>query len=812
MQNADLGDYIRVVATTSDPDNTLAATATSAVTGAVGLDHWIAGSGNWTTAADWSLAAPPTSAQMADLDAAGIYTVTSSGTVTVAELISNPTATLNITGGTFTVTNFEGQGPLVLSGGTLNIGSSTDTVTSFTLSGGTLTESGTLTVSGATNFSGTATVTGSGTGTIIADGGAAFSNNFIVVTLSGETLDLYGTNTWSGSAPKINLNSGSSLVIESGATFTDTTGGQPSLIQSTAGTAGTVTNEGTYVLDNNLTSAIAVAFNNDGIVNVEAGTLNLAAGGTDVGATYEGAGTIEFSASHTLNSTSSITSHALFSGGTTTVNGSYDALGTAVSAGTANLDGTVTSLGAVDISAGTLNLNGTSTNATSFTLSGGTLTESGTLTVSGATNFSGTATVTGSGTGTIVADGGAAFSNSFIVVTLSGETLDLYGTNTWSGSAPEINLNSGSSLVIESGATFTDTTGGQPSLIQSTAGTAGTVTNEGTYVLDNNLTSAIAVAFNNTGIVNVEAGVLKLTGGLTNNGELEVSGGKIDVTTAVTGSGGTVSVTGGGTAEFDGAFNQNASFTGSGALLLSAADSGTIGGFGSGDVLDLINIAYAAGDYAVWSQGAGTLQLFASGGGSPLETLNLSGTYTTANFTVVGDGGGGTSGHAEVTFATQPPVLGGATSTTVTQDSLATLGATDTASSSVDALGNVTITGLPGDLTQGDFNGGSYTPGTNGATGSWIGSAQAFNALAFTVSEAGEFTLDISTATVGAATPATEDYTLIVSSAQSGADNWIATTGDWNTDGDWSSSARCPARTPRPPSVAPVIRRLAMRP
>ena len=35
LQNTDLGDYIRVVATTSDPDNTQTATATSAVTGAV---------------------------------------------------------------------------------------------------------------------------------------------------------------------------------------------------------------------------------------------------------------------------------------------------------------------------------------------------------------------------------------------------------------------------------------------------------------------------------------------------------------------------------------------------------------------------------------------------------------------------------------------------------------------------------------------------------------------------------------------------------------------------------------------------------
>jgi hypothetical protein len=72
------------------------------------------------------------------------------------------------------------------------------------------------------------------------------------------------------------------------------------------------------MLDNGLTGQIAVAFNNDGIVNVESGTLNLAGGGADVGATYEGSGTADFSAAHTLDSTSSITSHAQFGGGTVT--------------------------------------------------------------------------------------------------------------------------------------------------------------------------------------------------------------------------------------------------------------------------------------------------------------------------------------------------------------------------------------------------------------------------------------------------------------------------------------------------------------
>ena len=89
-------------------------------------DNWTggAGDGNWSTPGNWDKGVP-TSTMTADLDAAGTYTVSSSGTVTIAGLISTSTATLDITGGTFTVTNFEGQGPLILSGGTFNIGSST---------------------------------------------------------------------------------------------------------------------------------------------------------------------------------------------------------------------------------------------------------------------------------------------------------------------------------------------------------------------------------------------------------------------------------------------------------------------------------------------------------------------------------------------------------------------------------------------------------------------------------------------------------------------------------------------------------------
>ena len=102
-------------------------------------------------------------------------------------------------------------------------------------------------------------------------------------------------------------------------------------------------------------------FNNSGTVNVQSGTLNLSGGGTDVGASYTGAGTIQFSGgTRTLDAASSITAaNAIFSGGTTTINGTYNVSGTTtVSGGTATLAGTLSSLGnALIISSGTLSLN-----------------------------------------------------------------------------------------------------------------------------------------------------------------------------------------------------------------------------------------------------------------------------------------------------------------------------------------------------------------------------------------------------------------------------------------------------------------------
>ena len=218
-------------------------------------------------------------------------------------------------------------------------------------------------------------------------------------------------------------------------------------------------------------------------MNVTSGsTLNLSGGGTDVGAVYAGAGTIEFGGgTRTLDATSSITGNALFAGNATTfttVNGGVGTGLMTITAGTATFNGTVTTGG--------------------LTQSGGELNGTGTLTVTGtgpvpASNFSGG---TQSGSGTTLAQNGATFSSTGFGLD-GGRTLQLGGASTTSGASVQINLNSinpntsvsdagSGTLTILSGATFTDETTGGLTIFATNHGTGDTgvtaaVNNAGTF-------------------------------------------------------------------------------------------------------------------------------------------------------------------------------------------------------------------------------------------------------------------------------------------------------------------------------------------
>ena len=146
-------------------------------------------------------------------------------------------------------------------------------------------------------------------------------------------------------------------------------------------------------------------------------------------------------------------------------------------------------------------------------------------------------------------------------------------------------------------------------------------------------------------------------------------------------------------------------------------------------------------------------ELALNAGGAEMATLTV-----TATASDVLGASASVSETISLTVNPAPPVLGGATSATVNEGGLVTLGATDTAAFNDDTLGNVTITGLPGDLNQATFSAGTYAA----FTGTWVGTAAQFNALTFDAGGAGTSNLSISATTSGATAPTTENYTLTV--------------------------------------------------
>ena len=610
------------------------------------------------------------------LDAASSVTVAnaifSSGTTTVNGTY-NVSGTTTVNGGTATLAGtLSGLGnALIVSSGTLSLNTSNASVATLTQSGGSLNGSGTLTVSGLSTLSGGRE---SGGGTTIAAGGAAFSSTGFSLD-GGRTLQLGGTSTATGASVQIQLNGGTDpgsgiLTIGSGATFNDqTTSSGLSIIANNfggtdTGTTAVMNNLGTFTKSGSAaTSTIGTTFNNSGIVNVQSGTLNLSGNGTDVGASYTGTGTIQFSGGiRTLDAASSITAvNATFSGATTTISGTYNVSGTTtVSGGTATLAGTLSSLGnALTISSGTLSLNTSNATVGTLTQSGGTLLGTGTLTVSGLSTLSGGRE---SGGGTTLAAGGAAFSLTNFSLD-GGRTLQLGGTSTATGTDVQIQLNGSTDpgsgiLTIGSGATFNDqTTSSGLNIIASNFGS----TDNGATAVMNNLgtftksgsavTSTISAIFNNSGTVNVQSGTLNLSGGgtdvgasYTGAGTIQFGGGTrtLDAASSITAANATFS---NGTTTINGSFSDPGLATlNSGTLTLSGAltvgsmneTGGVLNGAGTLTVSGLSTLSGGreSGGGTTIAQGGAAFSStgFALDGG---RTLQLGGTSSTATGTNV---------------------------------------------------------------------------------------------------------------------------------------------------------------------------------
>jgi hypothetical protein len=248
------------------------------------------------------------------------------------------------------------------------------------------------------------------------------------------------------------------------------------------------------------TSVFDVALNNNGTVDVQAGTLRLVGGGDSTGSFTVAAGAILIftSATFVLRPAAQVSGagnvafgSSLSDGGLTFVNvlGTYDIGGqTSFVNGTANF------------------IRNGSTGTATF--SGGTLTGLGDFTVTGLLNsMSGTM----SGTGRTFANGGMQIgSGGSGGLTLDGRALDNAGRAVLVGG---LSLSNGAAFNNRETGTF-DIQGGNG---VGSFGFLGTFNNAGLLVKSSGAgTTTVSPRFNNTGSVRVDTGMLALTGPFTN--------------------------------------------------------------------------------------------------------------------------------------------------------------------------------------------------------------------------------------------------------------------------------------------------------
>lgn len=347
----------------------------------------------------------------------------------------------------------------------------------------------------------------SGMGTIFANGGATLSTG-ATKNLDQRTLTLGNNSTLSWTAGPINLKTAAALNVLAGSVFTTNFDG--TLGASTPGNGGsTFTNVGTVTKSaGSGTTDIRPAFNNTGTLNVNTGTVLLSGTGgtsTSTGAFNIAAGsTLKFGGVHLLNAGTTISetpSSVFFLD-----NGEVTLAVPLVLTGDLRVIGGFAKL---TVNAGatlnTLTLNSSSIVADLF-VNPGTTTVSGLMTwVGGVIN----------GAGTFTANGGVSIGNGSAI--LSGGTFINTGAATWNSGA--IGMNNNSIIRNAVGATWSTNH-------DANVSGAGTFDNQGTFTKNGGTgQSVISSLFNNSGVVNANAGTLALRGGGTSSGVFNIAAG-----------------------------------------------------------------------------------------------------------------------------------------------------------------------------------------------------------------------------------------------------------------------------------------------
>ena len=431
-----------------------------------------AGDGNWFTAANWTPAGVPGSADAAVLNINSTINLPSSTSIgSFQQTIGTFTSPANVT---FTV--LEG----------------------VTWTGGTISGSGAINANGG----------------LLMNGGQVF--------LDGRTLNLPAgqSATQSGNAQPF---------LQNGARFNNAgtfLAQNDNGLNNGGGAASLFSNSGTFTHDTATGDFyVSVPFANSGTVNVATGRLVLTGGGsapiTGDFNVSSGASLVFFS-NFTLASSADVAGAGAveFLSGTVAVGGSFAIPTVGVSGGTANFNVTPSGLQTLTISAGTASFNTAGPLALStLTLSGGTLTGTPTINTSGLLSWTGG---TISGSGAINANGGLLMNGGQVF--LDGRTLNLPAgqSATQSGNAQPF---------LQNGARFNNAgtfLAQNDNGLNNGGGAASLFSNSGTFTHDTATGDFyVSVPFANSGTVNVATGSMTFAAGFTQSAAGTILGGNL---------------------------------------------------------------------------------------------------------------------------------------------------------------------------------------------------------------------------------------------------------------------------------------------
>jgi fibronectin-binding autotransporter adhesin len=395
----------------------------------------------------------------------GGTTVNSSGILLVTGSLAGGTALLDNGAVTFSqnqvISTLNGTNPtssLTLTGATLTVNAGGAYAGVVTGTGALSVTSGILTLNGINDYTGGTTVGGTGTlnigfgGSLATSGVGLTDNRTVVFNQPTQALPaLNGTN----SAATLTLN-GTALNVSGGGSFAGAASGTGSLTVSGGSLILSGTNTytgGTFVSDGTLNLGASGALPANRAVTVNGGTLNIATFSPTTGAVILSDGTISGS-----TGTLTGTSYGLQNGSISAKLAGTGVILTKTTPGIVTLSGANTFTGGVVLTDGTLNINNATAVGTGpLTVTGGTLDSTAgsvTLTNNNAQNWNGDFTFTGTndlnlgtgnvtlnanrqvtigGSGGILTVGGAISGNTFGLTKAGTGTLSLAAVNTYSG-------------------------------------------------------------------------------------------------------------------------------------------------------------------------------------------------------------------------------------------------------------------------------------------------------------------------------------------------------------------------------------------